>query len=354
MIKTLLLFLIMLSVIITIHEAGHLFAAKKFGVYCYEFSFGMGPILWKKKKGETQYSIRAIPIGGFVSMAGEVDGDEAYPDVVVPDDRRIIHKPWWQRVIIMLAGVFMNFVLAFLIFSLTVLANGGYYETPKAEVGRVVENSPAEKAGFEQGDIIVAVTDENGKTVHPEYFTDLSSLSMDGSPMTYTLERDGKQFDVRVTPELDEDSQTYRIGIQAPEYTFQKVNALSCWKVGAQDMGMLFKGTVEAFGQLFTRAGIKNLSGPVGIYQATETYSSMGFLSYLLLVAQISFSVGFFNLLPLPVLDGGQVVLTVFEAIFHRELNQKVKIGIMLACWAVLITLMLTVTWNDIAKLIAR
>ena len=119
-------------------------------------------------------------------------------------------------------------------------------------------------------------------------------------------------------------------------------------------MGMLFKGTVEAFGQLFTRAGIKNLSGPVGIYQATETYSSMGFLSYLLLVAQISFSVGFFNLLPLPVLDGGQVVLTVFEAIFHRELNQKVKIGIMLACWAVLITLMLTVTWNDIAKLIAR
>ena len=90
---TLIYFLLLLSVIITIHEAGHLAAAKKFGVYCYEFSFGMGPLLWHKKTKATQYSIRGIPIGGYVAMAGEKDGDAAYPDVVVPEGRRLTDKP---------------------------------------------------------------------------------------------------------------------------------------------------------------------------------------------------------------------------------------------------------------------
>ena len=123
---TIIYFLLLLSVIITIHEAGHLLAAKKFNVYCYEFSFGMGPLLWHKKTKETQYSIRAIPIGGYVSMAGEADGDEMYPDIEVEDSRRLINKPWWQKIIIMLAGVFMNFLLAWVIFSLIILSAGAF------------------------------------------------------------------------------------------------------------------------------------------------------------------------------------------------------------------------------------
>ena len=113
---TIIYFLLLLSAIILIHEAGHLVAAKLFGVYCYEFSFGMGPVLLKHKGKETQYSLRALPVGGFVAMAGETDGDEAYPDVEVPAGRRLTEKKPWQKIIIMLAGVFMNFVLAFMIF----------------------------------------------------------------------------------------------------------------------------------------------------------------------------------------------------------------------------------------------
>jgi regulator of sigma E protease len=109
---TIIYFLILLSMIIVIHEAGHLLAAKKFGVFCYEFSFGMGPLLWQKKGKETRYSIRAIPVGGYVSMAGEEDGDALYPDVKVPAGRRLTDLVWWKKIIIMLAGVTMNVIIA--------------------------------------------------------------------------------------------------------------------------------------------------------------------------------------------------------------------------------------------------
>ena len=348
--KTLLLFLIMLSVIIIIHEGGHLLAAKKFGVYCYEFSIGMGPVLWKKQTKETQYSLRALPLGGFVSMAGEIDGDEAYPDVEVPDDRRLINKPWWQKCIIMLAGIFMNFILAFLLFSLTILCNGGYYDEAKAVVGNVQTGSPAEIAGLQAGDKIIKV-ESDGKSVYPESFTDLVSFNTEGKPEVYTIERNSEELKVTVTPSYDEENQRYLIGIYAPEREFIKVNFLTCWVSGAKDMVMLTKATANAFSELFKGIGVKNLSGPVGIYQATKTYSSQGLLTYLLLIAQISFSVGFFNLLPLPVLDGGQVVITLIEALVHRRLNTKVKMGIMLACWAMLILMMIAVTYMDITKL---
>ena len=105
---TIIYFLLLLSAIILIHEAGHLVAAKLFGVYCYEFSFGMGPVLLKHKGKETQYSLRALPVGGFVAMAGETDGDEAYPDVEVPAGRRLTEKKPWQKIIIMLAGIRYN------------------------------------------------------------------------------------------------------------------------------------------------------------------------------------------------------------------------------------------------------
>lgn len=115
---TIIYFLLLLSIIICIHELGHLLAAKLFGVYCYEYSFGMGPALLQKKGKETIYSIRALPIGGFVSMAGEPDGDEAYPDVVVPEGRRLTEIARWKRIIVMLAGVTMNFLLALFLFSM--------------------------------------------------------------------------------------------------------------------------------------------------------------------------------------------------------------------------------------------
>lgn len=351
---TIIYFLILLSLIIVIHEAGHLLAAKRFGVYCYEFSFGMGPLIYQKQGKETKYSIRAIPIGGYVSMAGEQDGDAMYPDIEVADERRLINKPWWQKIIIMLAGVFMNFMLAWMIFSLSILSAGQFAEPAKAVVDQVVENSPAERAGFMPGDIIKKIYKTDGSSVSPKTYIDMQTFSAgyDGEE-TYIIDRNGEELEIKVTPEYNEESEAYLIGIVGPAGTLVPINLLNCWYYGALEMGIIARLLFTTIAGLFHGSGLSQISGPVGIYQATETYASLGFASFMLLVAQLSLNVGIFNLLPLPVLDGGQIVITLAEAITHKELNQKVKIGLMAACWVLLISFMLFVTWNDISRLFA-
>ncbi len=349
---TIIYFILLLSIIIVIHEAGHLFAAKKLGVYCYEFSFGMGPAIWQKKKGETVYSVRAVPIGGFVSMAGEQDGDVAYPDVTVPEGRRLTDKKPWQKIIIMLAGVFMNFMLAWVIFSLISLASGQYYYSPEAVIGTVVEGSAAERAGFQAGDRILRIEKADGTYVEPETFQDMQVFnSTNSEPETYTVLRDGEEITLVVTPEYDEADDAYYIGIVSGEGRSVKVNLLNCWYYGGKEFfyiaGMMF----TTIASLFRGKNLDQLSGPVGIYEVTDTYAKLGFSYFMLLVGQLSLNVGIFNLLPLPVLDGGQVVITLGEWIAGRKLDTRVKTGLMMACWVILLGLMLFVTWNDIAKL---
>lgn len=351
---TILYFILLLSMIILIHEAGHLAAAKLFGVYCYEYSFGMGPLLLKKKTKETQYSLRLLPIGGYVAMAGEVDGDEAYPDVEVPEGRRLTDAAPWKKIIIMLAGVTMNFILAFVLFSLIIFSNGVYATSPKAVVDSVRENSPAEKAGFQAGDEILEITKEDGSSVKPETYLDMQAFTSgyEGEE-TYTISRDGEVLTITVVPEYNEDSDSYIIGISGASSTVNDVTIVNCWKYGADEMVSITRIMFTTLkGLIFHGSGASQLSGPVGIYQATETYASMGFKYFLFLVAQLSLNVGIFNLLPLPVLDGGQVVITVLEWITHRQFSAKVKTAIMLACWVLLIGLMVFVTWNDITRLI--
>ena len=227
---TIIYFLLLLSAIILIHEAGHLVAAKLFGVYCYEFSFGMGPVLLKHKGKETQYSLRALPVGGFVAMAGETDGDEAYPDVEVPAGRRLTEKKPWQKIIIMLAGVFMNFVLAFMIFSLVILHNGTFASSPKAVVSTVVENSPAEKAGFQSGDKILEITKKDGSSIKPETFMDMQAFSSGyADEETYKIDRDGEILSITLTPEYSEEQDAYLIGITGERSEYVDVNILNLW-----------------------------------------------------------------------------------------------------------------------------
>ena len=345
------LFILLFTVLIMFHEAGHLIAAKKFGVYCYEFSFGMGPLLFSKKFKETQYSIRALPIGGYVAMAGEEGDDEVYPGVQVPEGRRITDQVWWKRAIIQLAGIFNNILLAYFIFCMVVLAAGGISTSPEPVVDSVIAGSAAEAAGFEAGDRIIEIQKEDGSSIKPAEFIDMQTFITDDSTLTITVERDGTEEVFTVTPEYSEEEERYMIGVNAPEGKVAEVNLLNCWYYGAYEMVMLTRLMFQAIINIFQGAGLSNLSGPVGIYQATETYVKMGFESYMLLIAQLSLNLGIFNALPLPVLDGGQFVITVAEAVTRRRLNEKIRVGLMLTCWALLIGLMIYVTWNDIVRL---
>lgn len=350
---TMVYFLLLLTVIICIHEAGHLLVAKLFHVYCFEYSFGMGPVLFRKKGKETDYCIRAIPIGGFVAMAGESDGDEAYPDVMVPEGRRLPDQAPWKRILIMLAGVFMNFLLALVIFSLIILHNGGYVKSPEPVVDQVVANTPAETAGFQAGDYILSIRDEAGESAKPKSYTDLRIFlsQYTSGELTYTVKRSGETVEIHVVPEADPQTGELRIGIIGPDADVLKVNLLNCWVYGAHQMVTIARLMASTILRLISGRGLEQLSGPVGIYSATEQYVSMGLTSYLFLIAELSLNIGIFNLLPLTILDGGQVVTTILEWITGRKLNAKLKMWLMAACWALLISVMIFATWNDLVRL---
>ena len=147
-------FFFMLSVIVLIHELGHFMVARHFGVFCKEFSIGMGPLLYARQGKETQFSIRAIPFGGYVMMAGEEDGSQDEEDdwlKNVPDEKRLNHKPRWQQILVMVAGVCMNVVLAWVLFIGLSMTQGYVVEEPTAQVYEVVEGSPAQEAGLQPG-----------------------------------------------------------------------------------------------------------------------------------------------------------------------------------------------------------
>ena len=157
MIKTILAFILLIGIIVFIHEFGHFITAKKFGVFVHEFSLGMGPLLYSKQGKETKYSLRLLPIGGFVSMAGENVNVEAEADKKVPKDRMFCNQKYWKKIIILSAGVIMNILLATLLFSGLLLNGGKYYAPVETYITGITENSPAEKAGFQIGDKVISV-----------------------------------------------------------------------------------------------------------------------------------------------------------------------------------------------------
>ena len=344
------IFLLILSFIVAIHELGHLIAAKIFGVYCYEYAIGMGPQLFKTQKKETVYALRLLPIGGFVAMAGAPEDDEAYPDVVVPKGRHLSEQATWKKVIVMLAGVIMNFILAWLLFSFVLLSSGHYKAIPKAVIGKVQANSPAYVAGLKEGDIVTQIKQPDGKVSHPMLFSDLS-IFQNEQAYKITVKRQGTAKTFVVYPKYNSQEKRYYIGITNVEVPIKKVNVVNMLWYGAiyfKDITILM---LKSLSQLFQGIGLKEVSGPLGIYQATKTYAQMGLWPLLFLMGQLSLNIGIFNLLPLPVLDGGQIVIAVIEGLLKRKLKDKYKLWIILGCWGLLIALMLYATWNDIVRI---
>ena len=349
MILTILLFLLLLTIVIGVHEFGHLIAAKFFGVYCYEYSFGMGPLLWKKQTKETQYSLRAIPIGGYVSMAGEAD-DDSHPEIEVPKDRLLKSKPTWQRVIIMLAGVEMNFLLCFVILSVCGGITGRMLHETNHVTITVSENSAAETSGLKTGDVIKSLSGVGYTLESPKNSSEIGQFTKDhsGEEIVFEVIRDGNVVTVPVKPDFNEETKKYTYGIYMSNFENVPVNFLTCWKYGILEMGTIAKMTVEALRDALVNRNIDQVSGPVGVYTATKEAASRGIMEYLLLMAQMSLSVGIFNLIPLPILDGGQVLITIIEGAAGREMNKRLKIGLFGACWAALIMLMVLITAHDL------
>lgn len=330
--ETAILAIILFCVMIFPHELGHYIAAKRLGVKVNEFAFGMGPVIWKKQKGETLHSIRLFPIGGFCSMEGE-DEDSDEP-------RAFNNKKPWQKIIILAAGSFMNVLCAILIMSIVV----GVLGFTTTTIDTVSEGSPAETAEIMAGDEITAI---DGQPI--EAWTDVSAAiaSAEGGQIIMTVQRDGRTLEAAVTPEQTQDG-AFLIGItsRVSHNPFRAVaeGAKSTWNITAS--------MFQTLSQLFTgQLGADSLSGPVGMVQMVSQTTQYGWWYYGFLTALICINLAIINMLPLPALDGGRIIFVIISMITGRPVSQKVEgtvhfVGIML-----LFGLMAYVTFNDITRI---
>lgn len=344
---TLIYFILILGLIILVHEFGHFIFAKKFGIYVYEFSLGMGPkILSKKdKKNETEYCLRLIPIGGFVQLAGE----EAEDDENIPKDRKLYSKKVWQRFLVMFFGAGNNFILAFLVLFLSALIWGAPNMEPV--ITRVTEGYPVEEAGINAGDEILSINGKKTSTMDDVrlYLT----LVEPGEDIDFEIKKDnGEIKDITITPKEEEvdGSKVYRVGIEFEEE--DQKGFINSIKYAFVKMGALFKQMVVVLKNLFTGGlGLNNLSGPVGIYSIVGESRQAGFESIFQLIALLSINVGFINLLPFPAFDGGRILFLLIEKIKGSPVDQKVEGIIHTIGFMLLMLLIIYITINDIFRL---
>ena len=347
---TLIYFILILGLIVLVHEFGHFIFAKLFKVHVYEFSIGMGPRICgtKKVKGKTQYNVRALPIGGFVSLAGE-DPEEV--DEEVPLGGYLYNKPIWQRFIIMAAGVFNNFVLALVILFLIGVFHGSVNMTPV--ITSLDKDYPMYQTGIREGDIIKSINGNKVDTLDDAnvYLT----LENDGSATEFVIERNNDEYIFLVQPVEEEDSETheirYRYGI-----TFEKktehgfVNAI---KYAFIQFGSYIKQIIITFKYLFSgKLGLNNLSGPVGIYSIVgEVTKESVLLNLASLTALLSVNVGFLNIMPFPAFDGGRILFLIIEKLRGRPVNPKIENMVNTIGFALLMLLVVYVTIGDVGRL---
>ncbi|MEG0276747.1 MAG: M50 family metallopeptidase [Coprobacillus sp.] len=350
-------FLFILGSIIIIHELGHFLAAKFFGVYCGQFSIGFGPKIWSKKGKETEYELRALPFGGFVAMAGEEDQADNENMQNVPYERTLKGIKAYQKIIIFFAGVLMNFILAIIIiFGLNLTS--GKLPVNNAQLGVIAEGSAAETAGLKKGDVIQQIDiAETGKTYLITNFKDIDftqkglSTSADSVTMKITVDRNGEKQVVNTKVDYNQDKSAYVLGITQATRSMNFVESIQYTFVTFGEMSVAIVGAIGQLITNFTKT-IGQMSGPAGIYQITAEVTESGQVSHILsLLAMLSVNVGIFNLMPIPGLDGCQILFVAAEKVIGRELPQKLKLALQMIGLGLVMLLMIIVTYQDIMRI---
>ncbi|MDD7362970.1 MAG: RIP metalloprotease RseP [Peptoniphilus sp.] len=318
--------------IIALHEFGHFAMAKFVGIRVNEFSIGMGPLLAKRQKNETQYSLRAIPMGGYVAMEGEESDSD--------DPRAFNNARLPHRAAVVASGAMMNFVLAVVAFMLFMLISG----YPTTVVQDVLPNSPAYEAGIRQGDELLSI---DGKKVEDWDAFSKTIASSEGLT-TIGFKRGSDIEKVEVTPK-QKDGRSY-VGIQPTS----ERHPLRAIKDGFTMTGKTVALVFNVLGQLFRGdLGVDKLSGPVGVVKIIGDSAKFGFSSLMFITAYISANLGLMNLLPIPALDGGKLLFLLIEGISGKPVNEKVETSLSVVSFVLLFGLMIYVTiFGDLARFI--
>lgn len=379
--------IIVFGIVIFVHELGHFLAAKWAGVYAPRFSVGFGPALWRRRRGETEYILAAIPLGGYVRMASKDDESTAFleggsevgmeqeqqdratkpkhwdPEAMIPHgpkpippDRWFESKPLWQRIIILIAGVTMNVLLAWVVTVGTVATYGEPYLP--AVVDSVVAGRPAASAGLMAGDSITAI-DGQPVSTFTEVVTIISARPDQATAIDVV--RGGSPRRIVVTPQAEEFTDpigggTQKVGrigvIPRGEVARHRTGPVDALVVGTKATVAMAGSIVGVVRGLFTgNIGVENLGGPIAIARVSVEAAQGGLETFLALIAFLSINIAVLNLLPIPVLDGGQILIHILEAVKGSPFSPRAREYILRAGLALILMLVVIVMYNDIRAL---
>lgn len=416
--QTVIAFIIIFGALVFFHELGHFIFAKRAGILCREFAIGFGPKVFSHKKGETVYTLRLLPIGGFVRMAGEdpemveikpgyrvglmfddkgnvnkiiLNNKDKYPDmriievehadiehelvirgyldgeedvmssfsihpeamlvedgietVLAPYNRQFASKSLLQRTLTIFAGPLFNFILALVIFLMLAFMQG--VPTNDPILGKLTPDGSAQSAGLKEGDIVHSI---NGTEITSWEDVVMMIRENPGIELDFYLERAGETLEVPVTPieQVDEEGGKFGlIGVYSPV----EKSPLTAISHGFKETYMWTKEIILILGNLVTgQFSIDMLSGPVGIYKTTDTVAKSGVFYLMKWAGLLSINLGIVNLLPIPALDGGRLVFFAIEAVRGKPLDRHKEGMVHFIGFALLMLLMLVVTWNDIQR----
>ena len=361
---TILAALLVFSAVIAIHEFGHFTVAKLCGIQVNEFSIGMGPVLWKKNHKGTQYSLRALPVGGFVALEGEESPESQQAEAVhtvqeqpAPETEAPVQltgiplneAPVWQRALVMVAGAVMNFVLGFVVLVFLIAAQNE--PITSKTIYAIQDGALCGQTGLQAGDKVLAV---NGRRCFVANDILYELVRTQSYSADFTVLRDGQKVQlpgVQFDTWQDEQGETH-MSIGFSVYGLEKTPGNVLREAGNS---VLYYGRI-VFTSLVDlvrgRESINNLSGPVGIVSAIGQAASYGWQDLLELLALITVNLGILNLLPFPALDGGKVVFLVIEGVTGHAVPEKLQSVLTLATFGLLFGLMLFATYNDILRLI--
>ncbi|MFC4320147.1 RIP metalloprotease RseP [Litchfieldia salsa] len=415
--ETVIAFIVIFGALVFFHELGHLILAKRAGILCREFAIGFGPKVFSFKRQETVYTIRLLPLGGFVRMAGEdpemidvkpgynvgllfdsrgnankiiINNKDKYPDAriievesadlehemylsgyeagneevlqhfkisdeayfvvdqqetqIAPYNRQFASKTLSQRTLAIAAGPFMNFVLAFFVFIVIGLLQGTPVNEPK--LGKLTEDGAAIESGLKEGDIVQEIEGQGVNT-----WQDIVTIIRENpeTELDFTVKRETEVLDVAVTPKTQQlgDETIGIIGVYGPV----EKSVVASVKSGFTETYLWTKEILFGLGKLITgQFSIDMLSGPVGIYVSTDTVAQSGIYYLMKWAAILSINLGIVNLLPIPALDGGRLMFFALEAVRGKPIDRHKEGMVHFVGFALLMLLMLVVTWNDIQK----
>lgn len=364
MILTIIIFLITLVILVVVHELGHFLVAKKFNIKVLEFGFGIPPRAWGKKIGETLVSLNWLPFGGFVRLLGEDEIDQK----VLENHRSFAAQKVWKRILVVIAGVVMNLLLAWLLFYIVIIFSNFKIILPSSTleviIARVDQHSPAQAAGLKVGERILSI---NGLTTNDPAIFSQEIKSRQGQSINLVVGNfDGRnQRQIIITPRVNPPKDQGPLGIATSPFYFQEFKSLPEKILSAPIYSLeLYQLIGDGFGGIITDLSHNNLHqvskevmGPIGIVSTSNAILSGGLdavLPYIYFVAYLSLSLSLINVLPFPGLDGGRLVFLMYEAVTRKRVAVHIERYIHTIGLAILLALIFLVTLSDIRKLIPQ